>query len=359
MKRILIVTRSIPKHADAGGMERATIDVAKRLSTDNEITILTTPVPGRPPQWTEGAIHYVTIPNVDPGRYSIRWWVKTALFSPLRDFDRVVSASAGAVAMIHFRRGIHYTFIAHGTSKRELRNVLITRPRRWPLRALRNAYWSLLDWATFARVARVEAVSERVASMLRERPYTRVWKHTELVVVPNHVDDDFYAPDPENRARKRAEWGFDSSDLVVATVSRLDRQKGVDQAISAVAECDEHIHLLVAGDGDERDSLEQLATELGLRERVHFLGRLEQASTRDVYHLADVFVLPVRNFAREGMPLTVLEALAAGLRVIVPEESTWPADVAPRVQHADVVDARSLALSIISDNTTSVGSAGD
>jgi glycosyltransferase involved in cell wall biosynthesis len=97
---------------------------------------------------------------------------------------------------------------------------------------------------------------------------------------------------------------------MVGSIGRLEPQKGMDVLIRAFAEV-EDANLLIVGDGSERGKLEELAREVGVSDRVRWIGWSDTPGR----YLAglDVFVLPSRN---EGFPLAVLEALLAGVAVI-------------------------------------------
>jgi glycosyltransferase involved in cell wall biosynthesis len=97
---------------------------------------------------------------------------------------------------------------------------------------------------------------------------------------------------------------------VVLTVARLDKQKGLDCLLEAAALVPE-ARFVLAGDGPERARLVAQAHALGLNDQVVFLGY-----RRDIPELlasCDLFVLPSLF---EGLPLSILEAMAAGKPVI-------------------------------------------
>lgn len=94
----------------------------------------------------------------------------------------------------------------------------------------------------------------------------------------------------------------------VVAVSRFDPVKGLDVAVRAMAEVDGPARLVVYGDGPERARLEALVDELGLRDRVELAGWVDDVRRRLVD--ADLFVLPSRL---EGMPMSLLEAMQAGV----------------------------------------------
>ena len=114
-------------------------------------------------------------------------------------------------------------------------------------------------------------------------------------------------------------------------VCRLVPQKGVDLLVRAYGQLPESIRegwpLLIVDDGPERQALEALAASLLAKEQVQFLGF--QPQPQRFYGQDSVFVLPSRF---EGMPNALLEAMGAGLAVIVSDASPGPLEV---VTHAE------------------------
>ena len=99
-------------------------------------------------------------------------------------------------------------------------------------------------------------------------------------------------------------------------VARVSYEKGLAFLIDAVAELrgrghDFELHL--AGDGPDRAFLEDLTRRKGLTDRVTFLGYRTEAEVRRELEEADIFVLP--SFV-EGVPVSAMEAMAAGVPVI-------------------------------------------
>jgi glycosyltransferase involved in cell wall biosynthesis len=94
-------------------------------------------------------------------------------------------------------------------------------------------------------------------------------------------------------------------------LANLVPRKGVDVLLEALARLEPAPRLWIAGDGPERGALEALAKQLGLAERVHFLGRCDD--TGDLLAACDVFVMPSRL---EGLGVAALEAMAAGRPVV-------------------------------------------
>jgi glycosyltransferase involved in cell wall biosynthesis len=113
----------------------------------------------------------------------------------------------------------------------------------------------------------------------------------------------------------REELGLPLDQPVVGLVARLDhRAKGHLELIEAMVRLkDRHVfHALLVGGGRRQEEMQELAASLGLGERVHFLGN--RRDVPDLLGAMDFFVLPSHS---EGVSLAVLEAMAAGLPVVV------------------------------------------
>ncbi len=123
----------------------------------------------------------------------------------------------------------------------------------------------------------------------------------------------------------RAELGLSGEVLLVGTIGRLSRMKRVDVLIRAIARCQNPVHLVIAGDGDRRGALENLAKHLGVSSRVHWLGR--RTDVAQILGGLDVFATASE---REGLSLAALEAMASGL----------PLTVTTIAEFEDLVDPR-------------------
>jgi glycosyltransferase involved in cell wall biosynthesis/SAM-dependent methyltransferase len=111
-------------------------------------------------------------------------------------------------------------------------------------------------------------------------------------------------------AALRATMSKGTARPVVLTLARLTAQKGLPVLLRAAAELPD-VAFAIAGVGPDRAALETLAQQLGIADRVSFLGF--RSDTAALLASADVFVLPSLS---EGLPLSVLEAMSAGRPVI-------------------------------------------
>jgi len=126
----------------------------------------------------------------------------------------------------------------------------------------------------------------------------------------NGVDLDVFAPMLE-RAHIRTELGVSGTSLL--SVGHLIERKGHHLAIQALARLPEFVELRIAGDGPMESHLRRIASEQGVENRVHFLGRVQRADLVKAYNAADVLVLAS---SREGMANVLLESMSCGTPVV-------------------------------------------
>lgn len=216
---------------------------------------------------------------------------------------------------------------SHGY-KSNFYGYLAARPRRIPVLAtchtgtdkpemtpaLRLYDW--LDRAVLRRVDQVVAVSPTIAEALAAVGIPP----GKIALVPNGIDvERFQHASPALAVPAGAR--------VVGMVSRLTANKGPYcflEAARAVAARMPEAYFVLVGDGPERSRLEAAAKESGLEGRILFTGA--RSDMPGVYASLNVFVLPSHS---EGMPMSVLEAMAAGLPVIATRVGAVPQLIEP------------------------------
>jgi colanic acid/amylovoran biosynthesis glycosyltransferase len=102
----------------------------------------------------------------------------------------------------------------------------------------------------------------------------------------------------------------------VFCAARLAPEKGIEfllQAINLLAKEYQHVRLRLAGDGPSKLPLQEMAKRLGISQRVDFLGQLSETQVTTELLSSDLFVLPS---LAEGLPVSVMEAMAIGVPVI-------------------------------------------
>jgi glycosyltransferase involved in cell wall biosynthesis len=212
--------------------------------------------------------------------------------------SRYVRENTIQVVHAHVARDYPLAALATGRSRSRL---VLTRHVLFPLNPIHRL--------TLRRTARVSAVSQAVADALR----TQAIFPPEIVnVIPNGIDIDRFASGRKSAHRK-------DSKLRVGTIGHLAPIKGHDDFIRAAAMvCSKRadVEFIIAGEdksrtGENRRSLEGLIDELGLQQRVHMVGWIDDIAT--LLPTFDLFVSPSRA---EPFGLSIVEAMAAGVPVI-------------------------------------------
>jgi glycosyltransferase involved in cell wall biosynthesis len=109
----------------------------------------------------------------------------------------------------------------------------------------------------------------------------------------------------------RQELGIPADTFVIGTLARLDRQKRLDRLLDAMALLPEEIHCIIAGSGNQGDTLIAKSAALGLGHRVHFAG--ERDDIGDVVSAMDLYVV---SSDREGHSNSMLEAMSWRVPVV-------------------------------------------
>ena len=256
----------------------------------------------------------------------------------------------GLVRLTSFLRSEPYTIVHTHTSKAGFVGRLAARLAGVPV-IVHTAHGFAFHEESPASVRRFYSALERLASRWCDRIVTvsefhRTWaielgmcSPRLIMAIPNGI-----AEVVRNRevglAEVRREMGARHGDLVILSMARLAPDKGLEYLIEAATmlpSTGRPIRIVIAGDGPERDRLEQLAARLGVTSRVVFLGFREDVG--DLLAASDLVVLPS---LREGLSIALLEAMAAGKPIIATSigsqrEVASRADMARLVRPADAV----------------------
>ena len=204
-----------------------------------------------------------------------------------RHIHNHIAEAAGSVTMLAARiAGIPFSFTLHGPG-------IFNDVRRWRLDE------------KIARARFVACISQyaRAQAMLLAGP--EHW--SKLAIVHCGVTPERYRRDPRAPGDPGKRLLF---------VGRLAAVKGVPvllEALRGLVARHPELHLTLIGDGPDRAGLERAAGQAGLAGHVSFTGYLSQAAVAELLKQADLFVLP--SFA-EGVPVVLMEAMAAGLPVV-------------------------------------------
>ena len=166
---------------------------------------------------------------------------------------------------------------------------------------------------TLERVNHVVACSNHVKRLILEfvRPKS-------LSVIPNSVDYEGIqeATRRMDQVSIRGRLGASESDRIVLTVRRLVPEKRVKDLVEAAAkvlQARSDVLFVIAGDGPERESLENLSKEIGIDKSVRFACAISDEEKIELLSVADICV---HTSVQEGLSLALLEFMAAGALVI-------------------------------------------
>lgn len=172
---------------------------------------------------------------------------------------------------------------------------------------------------------------------------------SKLLCVPNGIDTEYFVPGDRSAARRVLALPEDP--LLIGAVGHLRAEKDHQNLLAAFARLAGDPHLLLVGDGPEREGLERRAAELGCRERVHFAGFLHDP--RAAYRAMDVYTLPSRT---EQMPVGLLEAMACGIAIAATDvgdvRRMLPAPLQPYVVAAGAPEALAAAIARLASDSS-------
>ena len=157
----------------------------------------------------------------------------------------------------------------------------------------------------------------------------------EVQIIHNAIDVGRFTYNDKVREEVRAQLGLADS-LVLGHVGRFDYQKNhpyLLEVFAAVCKEKPDAALLLLGDGADRPAMEEKSKELGIADKVHFLGN--RKDTERYYQAMDIFLLP--SFF-EGLPGVLVEAQAAGLKCLVSDTVTKEARATDLVTYLSIED---------------------
>lgn len=139
------------------------------------------------------------------------------------------------------------------------------------------------------------------------------FKAKEVCYVPGvGIDLSRFENVKVDRNAKRREIGVPEDAYLLFSVGELNENKNHQIVIKAVAKLNNpNIHYAIAGVGDKKEYLEDLANKLGISNQLHLLGYRKDVP--ELYTIADVFCFPS---IREGLSVSLMEAMASGLPII-------------------------------------------
>ncbi len=329
---ICMFSRIMPAHALGGMQDHVQTLSAALARRGHRVAVMTSArADGKEFEIVEGVeIHFLKGTTV--GRYSNAFWSASARqceeLHAQKPFDILHSQSIGAFGALqkHLPRQYRLPLVTslHGTHFDVLTtswhtDFALTNPlgiaRFGAVTAQMLFNYARRDlW--FIRASDVVIATSDV-DVVKYKKYYHL-HDAQIRKVYNGIDAELFAPSPiSNLQSQRTQLQIDADDKIILALARLQKDKGVQNAIAVMPRVSAQTRavLIVVGDGDYRAALEQLARDLGVAERVRFVGAQSLAECARYFNLCDVFVDP--TLRTDGYDLTIAEAMACGKPVIV------------------------------------------
>ncbi|QSR85452.1 glycosyltransferase [Methylacidimicrobium sp. B4] len=238
-------------------------------------------------------------------------WVR----SHIRDYDLLDIQGvwldvAVAAARAAFESGVPYVFTPHGQASRQDR-----KKKLWK----KLLFQKLLLEEAWRRAAAIRFLVEEEKELCALPP------HPGSVVIPNFVRIPSLSQEEKERGAARISW----DGPVILFLGRISPQKGVLEILSAferVYRSRPDVHLVVAGpdQGSYGAWVRTQASQMAGKAHVHFVGPVYDAEKWALLSSASLFVTLSRN---EGLPMAVIEALGAGVPILITAEANVGAAV--------------------------------
>lgn len=134
-------------------------------------------------------------------------------------------------------------------------------------------------------------------------------------VIPNGVDIERFAKriSPEDRKQWRDQWGCTDKDIVLVSASRLVVKNGMEDLVNALKHLADAYKVVIAGEGDRKQAIEEIVRQHGWEKRVILLGTRSHVELPGILQAGDIFIRPSLS---EGLGNSFLEAMVTGLPVV-------------------------------------------
>jgi glycosyltransferase involved in cell wall biosynthesis len=335
-----LLNRLIPRKADIvkprvvlivntlefGGLEKHLLELARRLDASNaECTILCYGADFYSQRLTDRPGVHVATPSTATPKSVLSYWLTFLKFRPhVVVFSKgsvdcfplqayVAARLSGARRVVAIEQLIADPVPPRVTGKGM--RIFLRQLVGWRTRHIISYVWMirLSEMLTHAIICVSTEVRDRLVNEYGYPPH-------KTVAIPNGVNlHHFGFAHGDQRERSRSRLGLDPNEIIILCVTRLVPRKRVDVLLDALALVSKQrasCKCIIVGTGPLENELRTRSKELGLSTLVHFVGFAEDV--RPYLEAADVYVSASE---REGLPLSLTEAMAYGLPAIVTDIS--------------------------------------
>ncbi len=197
------------------------------------------------------------------------------------------------------------------------------------------------SWATKLTIKLTDKLLP-VSNQMSERAQRFGADVQNIKVVPNAVDTYKFRPDVSSKFREQ--YNIPNDAIVILTVRRLVAEKRVSDILEAfdLVTSLAPIHLIIAGDGPQKNHLRDISKNSKRVDQVHFIGFIDNKDLPDIYAASDIYIL---SSQQEGLSLSMLEAMSSEL-IVISTTSTGGNEVIDHQVNGylyEIGDIRSLA----------------
>ena len=254
-----------------------------------------------------------------------KWFIRFSLRKYLRSKDRPVIISSNwelSEGLISYKEKYNFCLVTvlHGLEVTRLESIKYSK-------RIDNFVQSI---ANSDHVIAVSNYTRKKAQLIS--------KNSSIQTIPNFVNTDNFFLTDQKKSRKK--YGFNKSDKILLTLSRLVRRKGhevVIKAISLIVKKIPQIKYVIAGSGEKKyeEDLKRLVLKLKLDKNVIFLGYIDEEKKNDLYNACDIYIMNSHKTNQkgdsEGFGITFLESNACGKPIIGTNSGGIPDAIKHRV----------------------------
>lgn len=261
-----------------------------------------------------GAIYNQHNPHIEIIDEAKNMSLKTVLFNSKGQLDiRTVFAikhflNTNNIDVIHTH---NYKSDILGILAAKLANIkCVATNHTWHSSDKKMRFYERIDAFFLKFCEKVVAVSDEIKEVLIKSKVDQ----SKVKVIYNGIDIDRFSEERPKNALKSS-FGFSDDDIIVSIIARLSKEKGHEillKAAQEVIKTNHNIKFLVVGDGPLKEILKQMAEKYKLMDAVYFTG--VRFDMPDIYSNSDIFV---NTSYVEGLPMSILEAMAAKVPMIV------------------------------------------
>ena len=223
--------------------------------------------------------------------------------------------------VVHAHDYAHFTTDAAALACRLAKKPLVVTvhgilPATRPTRAMLNLYDRFVGRFSLGTAETIIAVSKTQASDLLRRGVIPRYDEDKIKIIPNGIDFNDITP-AASRSLFRQRYSIDENDKLVLAVGRLIKRKGFSRLIEIaqfLLQKEKSLKIAIVGpDGGYQAKLQEMTRSFGLDNSILFTGAVPDSTLMHAYTDADLVVVPSEY---EGLPTTLLEALAYGKPVV-------------------------------------------